>query len=111
MSYGINHQVGVKASPEEIYKHLTQTAKLAQWWTTDTRGSGAKVGDTLEFWFSGFCQKFNVKELTPGKRVAWEAPKDQGSDEWQETEVTFDLSPVCGNNKLRRQSASSQNAG
>src|ERR1700722_6659173 len=106
MSYGINHQVGVKASPEEIYKHLTQTAKPAQWWTTDTRGSGAKVGDTLEFWFSGFCQKFNVKELTPGKRVAWEAPKDQGSDEWQETEVAFDLSPVCGNNKLRRQSAS-----
>jgi uncharacterized protein YndB with AHSA1/START domain len=43
MSYGINHQVGVKASPEEIYKYLTKTAKLAQWWTTGTRGSGAKV--------------------------------------------------------------------
>jgi hypothetical protein len=29
MSYGINHQVGIKASPEEIYKYLTETAKLA----------------------------------------------------------------------------------
>jgi uncharacterized protein YndB with AHSA1/START domain len=93
MSYGINHQVGVKASTEEIYKYLTETAKLAQWWTTDTRGSGAKVGDTLEFWFYGtFCQKFDVKELKPGKSVAWKSPKGQGLDEWEETEVTFDLS-------------------
>jgi uncharacterized protein YndB with AHSA1/START domain len=92
MSYGINHQVGIKASPEAIYKYLTETAKLAQWWTTDTRGSGAKVGDTLEFWFSGFCQKFNVKELRPGKRVVWKSPKSQGSDEWEDTEVSFDLS-------------------
>ena len=48
MSCGINHQVGIKASPEEIYKALTETEKLAQRRTTDTRGSGAKVGDTLE---------------------------------------------------------------
>jgi uncharacterized protein YndB with AHSA1/START domain len=89
MSYGINHQVGVKASPEEIYKHLTQTAKLAQWWTTDTRGSGAKVGDTLGFWFSGFCRKFRSSRRKSVSHV----PKDQGSDEWEETEVTFDLSP------------------
>jgi uncharacterized protein YndB with AHSA1/START domain len=44
MSSGINHQVGVKASPEDVYKALTETQNLAQWWTTDTRGSGAKVG-------------------------------------------------------------------
>jgi hypothetical protein len=29
MSYGINHQVGVKASPKEIYEHLTETATPA----------------------------------------------------------------------------------
>jgi uncharacterized protein YndB with AHSA1/START domain len=92
MSYGINHQVGIKASPEEIYKYLTEIDKLAQWWTTDTKGSGAKVGDTLEFRFDAFCQTFKVKELKPGKRVAWKSPKGQGADEWEETEVTFDLS-------------------
>ena len=47
MSYEINHQVGIKASPEEIYSALTETEKLAQWWTTDTKGRGTKVGDTL----------------------------------------------------------------
>jgi uncharacterized protein YndB with AHSA1/START domain len=93
MSSGINHQVGIKAPPEAIYQHLTETGKLALWWTIDTRGSGVKVGDMLEFWFpSGFCQKFNVTELKPGKRVAWKAPRGQGSDEWEDTEVSFDLS-------------------
>jgi len=51
MSYRINHQVSIKASPEEIYKAFTETEKVAQRWTTDTRGCGAKVGDTVEFWF------------------------------------------------------------
>ena len=92
MSSGINHQLGIKVSPEEIFKYLTETDKLAQWRTTDTLGSGAKVGDTLEFRFYGFCQQFKVKELKPGKRVAWISPKGQGAEEWEETEVTFDLS-------------------
>lgn len=30
MSCRINHQVGIKASPEEIYKALTETEKPAQ---------------------------------------------------------------------------------
>jgi uncharacterized protein YndB with AHSA1/START domain len=93
MSYEINHQVGIKAPPEEIYKTITETDKLALWWTADTRGSGAKVGDSLEFWFpGGFCQKFNVKDLKPGKLVALRAPKGQGAGEWEDTEITFDLS-------------------
>jgi uncharacterized protein YndB with AHSA1/START domain len=85
MSYGINHQVGIKATPEDIYRALTETENLARWWTTDTAGSGAKVGDTLEFWFNshGFCQQFNVMELKPGKRVVWKSPKGQGAGEWR----------------------------
>ena len=85
MSYGINHQVGIKATPDDIYRALAETEKLAQWRTIDTRGSGAKVGDTLEFWFNkaSFCQQFNVKELEPGKRVVWKSPKGQGADQWE----------------------------
>src|SRR5277367_1286298 len=94
MGYGINHQVGIKATPQDIYKALTETERLAQWWTIDTRGSGTKVGDTLEFWFNkaSFCQKFNVKDLEPGKRVVWKSPQGQGVDQWEGTEVTFGLS-------------------
>jgi uncharacterized protein YndB with AHSA1/START domain len=42
MSYGINHQVGIKASPKTIYKYLTETAKLAQWWYC--KGIGGDLG-------------------------------------------------------------------
>ena len=92
MSYEINLQIGVKASPETVYQTLTDTKQLAKWWTTDTRGSGAQVGDTLEFWFGPFSEKFEVKALQPAKQVTWKAPKGQGADEWQGTEVAFDLS-------------------
>jgi uncharacterized protein YndB with AHSA1/START domain len=43
MSYEINFQVGVKTSPAEIYKILTESEKLAQWWTSETRGSGKSI--------------------------------------------------------------------
>jgi Activator of Hsp90 ATPase homolog 1-like protein len=98
MSYGINHQVGVKAPPEEIYTYLTENAKLAQWRTTETRGSGAKVGDTLEFWFpGGICQKFDVKGLEPGKRIVWKSPKGQGADEWERLK----LPSICRRTRSR----------
>ena len=91
-SAGINHQVGIKASPDAIYQTLTDTKTLAQWWTTDTRGSASRVGDTIEFWFGTFCQKFMVTALEPGKRVVWTSPLGQGNDEWEGTQVSFELS-------------------
>lgn len=91
MSYVINHQIGIKASPQDIYAHLTEPRKLAQWWTTDTRGSGSRVGDTLEFWFGDFCQKFQVKALEPAKRVVWKSPPGQGAGEWENTQISYDL--------------------
>ena len=92
MSYETNFQIGVKASANDVYAALTEPKKLAQWWASDTRGSGTKVGDTLEFWFGEFCQKFEVKELRPGRQVAWKSPKGQGAGEWEGTEVAFDIS-------------------
>src|SRR5690242_5913791 len=93
MSYEINFQVGVKSSPEEVNQTLTEVNRLAQWWTSDTRGDGTGVGETLEFWFPGcMCEKFTVTALQPGKRVAWRAPRGQGAPDWEDTEVTFDLS-------------------
>ena len=89
---GINHQVGIKASPAAVYKALTDTKTLAQWWTTDTRGDGATAGGTLEFWFGAFCQRFTVSVLEPDKRVVWTSPRGQGSPEWEGTEVSFELS-------------------
>ena len=91
-TYTIHHEVGIKASPEAVYQALTDTKRLAGWWTSDTRGSGSKVGDVLEFWFGDFCQKFEVVELQPGKLVRWKANRRESAEEWAGTEVAFSLS-------------------
>ncbi len=90
-TYDILHEVGIKASPKAIYEALTDTKKLASWWTSDTRGSGSKVGDVLEFWFGDFCQKFEIVELQPEKLIRWKANQKEGVDEWTGTEISFKL--------------------
>lgn len=90
-TYRILHEVGIKASPETVYQALTDHRKLAGWWTSDTRGGGAEVGDVLEFWFGDFCQKFEVVELRPGRLVRWKANRKEGVEEWSGTEVAFSL--------------------
>ena len=46
------HEMIIKASPNELYKALTDVKKLAHWWTTETQGKSA-VWKKLEFWFYG----------------------------------------------------------
>ncbi|MDR3415801.1 MAG: SRPBCC domain-containing protein [Nevskia sp.] len=108
MSYEINHKIGVKASPEDAYQALTQPSRLAQWWTSDTRGD-SRVGGTLEFWFGNFCQKFEVLELKPGELVRWKAARE-GMEEWPGTEVSFALSSDAKQTSIRfRHSGWSEN--
>jgi len=91
-TYTIRHEVGIKASAEAVYLALTDTKKLAGWWTSDTRGNGSEVGGTIEFWFGDSCHKFEVIGLQPGKLVRWKAHKEEGSEEWAGTEIAFSLS-------------------
>ncbi|MDR3553957.1 MAG: SRPBCC domain-containing protein [Syntrophobacteraceae bacterium] len=88
-TYNIRHLVGIKASAETVYQALTDTKKLAGWWTADTRGKGSTVGDVLEFWFEDFCLKFEVADLQQGKLVRWKY--DGKDEEWAGTEVAFSL--------------------
>ena len=89
----ILHRVGIKSSPEEVYKALATREGLAGWWTKNTQGEG-KVGGSLKFRFSaggaeigGFDMK--VLELLPGKRVLWQVV--EGPGEWIGTKVSWDL--------------------
>jgi uncharacterized protein YndB with AHSA1/START domain len=88
-TYEIYHEVGIKAAPEAIYQALTDPKKLAQWWTSDTRGE-SEVGSHLEFWFGELCQKFEVVTLKPNELVRWKGAKG-GIDEWVGTEISFAL--------------------
>ena len=89
----ILHRVGIKSSPNEVYKALSTREGLAAWWTSNTQGE-SKVGGVLKFRFSaggneigGFDMK--VLELHPTKRVLWQVV--DGPAEWIGTKVGFDL--------------------
>jgi uncharacterized protein YndB with AHSA1/START domain len=89
----ILHRVGIKSSPDEVYKALATREGLAAWWTNNTQGE-SKVGGALKFRFSangaeigGFDMK--VLELQPGRRVLWQVVN--GPAEWIGTRIGFDL--------------------
>ncbi len=89
----ILQRVGIKSSPDEVYKALTTREGLAAWWTNNTQGE-SNVGGVLQFRFSagdsdigGFEMK--VLELHPARRVLWQVVG--GPEEWIGTKVSWDL--------------------
>ena len=89
----ILHRVGIKSSPDQVYKALATREGLAAWWTHDTQGEG-KAGGSLKFRFNadgkeigGFDMK--VLEAQPARRVLWQVVG--GPDEWIGTKIHWDL--------------------
>lgn len=89
----ILHRVGIKSSPDEVYKALTTREGLAAWWTNNAQGEST-VGGVTHFPFNadgaelGF---FNMKvlELQPPQRVLWQVV--DGPKEWIGTKVRWEL--------------------
>ncbi len=88
----ILHKVGIKSSPDAVYKALTTREGLAAWWTNDSQGEG-KVGGVLQFRFrlkdSEGGMDMKVLELHPAKRVLWQVVG--GPAEWIGTKVSWEL--------------------
>lgn len=90
----ILHRVGIKSSPDEVYKALATRDGLAAWWTNNTQGE-SKVGGGLRFRFNdpggveigGFDMK--VLELQPPKHVLWQVV--DGPEEWIGTKIDWEL--------------------
>lgn len=88
----IRHEIPIKASPQELFRALTDARRLGQWWIPDTRGE-SKPGNVLEFWFGAqSCQSMRVKSLEADSRVCWQAVESDLSD-WAGTEVEFVIRP------------------
>jgi uncharacterized protein YndB with AHSA1/START domain len=90
----IFHRVGIKGSPEKVFRALSTIEGLAGWWTTDTSGI-SDVGKSITFQFRDPNGKIKgemgmeVVMQEPFKRVQWKCVK--GPEEWIGTEITFDL--------------------
>ena len=89
------HEIHINASPSKVYEAVTDLKKLANWWTTDTRGKSA-VGKKLEFWFYGHLSaEMVVTALKEDELVAWRVTKRSISD-WIDTEIEFRIFPQGG---------------
>ena len=89
----ILHRVGIKSTPDAVYRALTTRDGLAAWWTDRTQGDGP-VGGLFQFRFvdgdrdiGGFDIK--VLELQPDRQVLWQVVG--GPDEWIGTRISWDI--------------------
>jgi uncharacterized protein YndB with AHSA1/START domain len=84
----ILQRVGIKSSPDDVYKALTTREGLAGWWTNNTQGEST-VGGVLQFRFGAGGFDMKVLELDPARRVLWEVV--DGPTEWIGTKVSWEL--------------------
>ncbi len=84
----ILHRIGIKSSPDNVYRALTTIESLSGWWTDDTQGDG-KIGGVIRFRFGAGGFDLAVLELDPAGRVLWEVVA--GPEEWIGTRINWEL--------------------
>jgi len=96
----ILHGVPIKASPEAVYKAITDPEGLRSWWTTDVEAE-AKEGGLGVFRFEGgqVQMRMRVKSLSVGKGVRWQV-EEPTPPEWEGTEISWDLTENEGGTNL-----------
>ena len=86
----ILHRVGIKStSIEAVYQALTTKDGLAGWWTSNTKGEGNQIGNTIEFRFGAGGFDMKVAALNAPDYVLWEVA--EGPEEWINTTISFEL--------------------
>lgn len=86
----IYHQVGIKASLNDVYKAIATTEGVTGWWT-DTSGD-AESGGKLVFSFGEHRVHATVTGNTPDKYIEWTVGGDAG--EWLDTRICFELEEI-----------------
>ena len=89
----------VAATPQSVFKALTQQDEIVRWWSDEARVK-PEVGSLGEFRFrppAGVLQ-FEVAELDEGSKVHWISR--QGPPSWAGTSVTWQLTPVHNGTRL-----------
>jgi len=89
------HEIHINASPDAVYRAVTDVKELAHWWTTETRGESA-IGKKLEFWFFGqMSAEMDVIALKTNELVQW-LVTDRSIHDWINTEIEFKVFSKCG---------------
>ncbi|WP_018614778.1 SRPBCC family protein [Segetibacter koreensis] len=94
----IRHNVVIKATPQEIYKAITNQEGLSNWWAKQTTAK-PEVGFVNTFTFGNFRNEMIVTTLTPNKKVVWQCINS--IEEWIDTNISFELEEKDGRTLLR----------
>lgn len=80
-------------TPEEVFAVISN---VKSWWTRDTEGSAAVVGDEFTIHFGKLWKTMRVIDARPGAHIAWEVvdchmPFLKNVKEWKGTIMRFDI--------------------
>ena len=97
----ILHMVSIKGTPAQVYAALTEREGLAGWWTRDCEAQ-ATVGSVAKFRFGkGGGPDMEIVALLPNKFVHWHCRANTWSEEWINTELTFEIEPQGAKTMVR----------
>lgn len=87
-------RVAFRASSEQVFKAIATVEGLQGWWTTRVTGSDSPGGE-LRFEFEGLKEHIimRVEEATSPSSVRWTCVVHTELDDWDGTQVTFDIAP------------------
>ena len=83
----IYHQVGIRATKEDVYNAIATPEGVTGWWTKTT--GNPETGGELEFWFGDQRVTVTVTANNPGNYVEWTVGGEPG--EWLDTLICFEL--------------------
>ncbi len=83
----------VNSSVNEIFEKISD---VPGWWAQNFEGSAKKLGDKFTVRFGETWVTFEISELIPGKKVAWDVidcylPWLNDKTEWTGTTVVFEV--------------------
>ncbi|MCW2924614.1 MAG: ATPase [Thermoleophilia bacterium] len=91
-------------TPDEVFDAIND---VASWWSGQVEGDTDRVGAEFTYRYGDVHHSVQrITQLVPGERVAWHVieanlPAVEPADEWNGTDIVFDLTPVDGGTELR----------
>jgi len=94
----------VEQSPEEVFRAVTD---VAGWWSEEVTGGTSRLNDVFDYHFKDVhrCQ-MRLTEVVPGQKLVWQVLSnyfnfEPHKNEWENTEVIFEISRMDGQTHLQ----------
>jgi uncharacterized protein YndB with AHSA1/START domain len=101
MSSDVTREVDLPASPEEVWEQVAETDQLGDWLDADV-DLDIRPGGTGSFRFAdGEVRRALVRDVEPGRRLAFTWWPLTGDDVGRATTVTITIEPSEAGSRLR----------